>query len=83
MITKLYTIRDRKSGIYGTPFGSFNDDTAIRDFKGFCNQAQNVYLADDLELYYVGYFESDTGEVLGSDKPEFLFSSVRGDADNE
>ena len=83
MITKLYTIRDRKSGIYGTPFGSYNNDTAIRDFRGFCNQAQNVYLADDLELYFVGDFNSDSGEVLRFDKPEFICNGVRGDLNNE
>lgn len=81
MITKLYTIRDRKSGIYGTPFGSYNHDTAIRDFRGFCQQASNVYLADDLELYYLGTFDSDSGALTGVDKPEFLLNSVRGDND--
>lgn len=72
MITKLYTIRDRKSCMYGSPFGSYNNDTAIRDFQGFCNQVQNQYLADDLELYYIGSFDSDFGCIQGPDKPEFL-----------
>lgn len=35
MKTKLYSIRDRKAGTYGTPFASFNDDTAKRDFSDF------------------------------------------------
>lgn len=73
MKTNLYTIRDRKASTYGTPFASFNHETAIRDFKGFCAQAQNVYLAPDLELYFIGTFESETGEVnMAHDKPEFL-----------
>lgn len=79
MITKLYTIRDRKSGIYGTPFGSFNHDTAIRDFQAFCNQVQNQYLADDLELYYIGSFESNTGEMKSQEKAEFLVQFTRGE----
>ena len=78
MITKLYTIRDRKSGIYGTPFGSFNHDTAIRDFHSFCKQVQNEYLAEDLELYYVGEFESNTGEMKSKEKAEFLVQFSNG-----
>lgn len=78
MITKLYTIRDRKSNIYGTPFGSFNHDTAIRDFHGFCKQVSNAYLADDLELYFLGEFNSDSGEIIRTDKPEFLVQFANG-----
>lgn len=75
MDNRLYSIYDRKSGNYGVPFASFNDDTAKRDFNGFCKQPQNVYLADDLELYYVGTFSSRTGEVKDIPaKPEFLLS---------
>lgn len=71
MLTNLYTMRDRKSGIYGNPFVSYNDKCAIRDFDAFCNLQQNSYLADDMELYKLGTFESDTGEII-SYKPEFL-----------
>lgn len=77
MKTNLYTIRDRKAGTYGTPFGSYNHETAIRDFKGFCSQVQNHYIADDLELYFVGEFNSATGEVsMNKDKPEFIFQNT-------
>ena len=73
MKTCLYSIYDRKSGNYGTPFSSYNDDTAQRDFLGFCGEVANKYLADDLELYKVGQFESSSGEVFSVDnKPEFL-----------
>lgn len=54
-------------------FASFNDDTAKRDFFGFCGQVQNQYLAEDLELYYLGEFEANTGEVfIENDKPVFV-----------
>ncbi|QXP45050.1 nonstructural protein [Microvirus mar16] len=72
MITKIYTIYDRKSGIYGNPFFSQNDACAERDFKAFCAMPQNSYLAEDLELYDLGKFDSDTGEIVGWTKPEFL-----------
>ena len=73
MINKLYSMRDRKSGMYGVPFASFNDETAKRDFNAFCKQPQNVYLASDMELYYLGEFETTTGELKSiENKPYFL-----------
>lgn len=72
MKSKLYTMRDRKSGIYGTPFASYNHATAQRDFKSFCSMSQNQYLSGDMELYYIGEFESDTGEIYADVKPEFI-----------
>lgn len=75
MISKMYVIRDRKGGFYGTPFCSQNDDTAARDFLGFCRMPQNEYLADDLELFYVGDFDSESGEITSPGKPVYM--SVR------
>lgn len=73
MKNRLYSIRDRKSGNYGVPFASFNDDTAERDFNAFCRMPQNTYLADDVELYYIGTFDSATGEACDiPDKPVFI-----------
>lgn len=72
MISKVYVMRDRKAGFYGTPFFSQNDATATRDFFGFCRMPQNEYLADDLELYYVGEFDSESGEITSLRKPVFL-----------
>lgn len=68
----MYSIRDRKAGIYGAPFMAQNDEVAKRDFVGFCSHPQNAYLANDMELYKMGEFESDTGEVIGEPKPLFI-----------
>lgn len=78
MIINAYSIYDRKSGIYGNPFFSQNDETAKRDFNAFCSMPQNTYLASDLELYAVCSFESETGEVNTNDchKPVFLTNFV-------
>lgn len=73
MVNKLYSMRDRKSGMYGAPFASFNHETAKRDFIAFCNQPANIYLRDDMELYYLGEFETTTGELVSIEKkPEFI-----------
>lgn len=71
MKSNLYTMRDRLSGTYGSPFTSVNDASAKRDFNAFCKLPQNQYLSGDMELYKLGEFESDTGEII-SYKPEYI-----------
>lgn len=70
-MNNIYTMRDRKSGIYGNPFISYNDKCAVRDFDAFCNLPHNKYLAEDMELYKLGTFDSTTGEIVAY-KPEFI-----------
>lgn len=72
MITNLYTIYDRKSGMYGTPFASPNDGCAKRDFHAFCSHTANEYIREDLELYKLGAFDSASGCLTDPQKPEFL-----------
>lgn len=72
MKNPMYTIRDRKSGIYGTPFVAPNDACAEREFKAFCNLPNNIYIAEDCELYKVGTVDNETGEVVGLTFPEFM-----------
>lgn len=71
MFVKVFTMRDRKSGMYGNPFVSHNDQTAKRDFYAFCKLPQNAYLSGDMELYSLGEFDSDSGEIKAY-KPEFI-----------
>lgn len=71
MTTKLYVMRDRRSGIYGTPFVSHNDKTAERDFDSFCKLKQNQYLSPDMELYSLGDYDTETGEIK-STVPMFM-----------
>lgn len=75
MKSKIYTMRDRKSGIYGNPFLSHNDDTAKRDFDAFCGLEQNKYISGDMELYALGSFDSETG-IIEDYAPEFIKGGV-------
>ena len=74
MISKLYSIRDRKAEFYGTPFASVSDVTAQRDFFAYCKMPNNAYISGDLELYYVGEIESLNGIVTLPDNglPRFI-----------
>lgn len=81
MKANLYAFRDRKANIYGTPFVSPNHSVAKREFNAFCNQTPNIYLAEDMELYFLGVFDNETGEVFGASKPEFMFNYVKENND--
>ena len=81
----LYSIRDRKSALWETPFASLNDETAIRDFRAFGKSPSRIYLYPDLELYCVGFCNLETGEVTGLDKPDFIEQGIdlTGSAEKE
>lgn len=79
MVSRVYSIRDRKSGLYGTPFFSVNDECATRDFKRICNSEVNEFIAEDLELFYLGEFNNETGVVEGEDNAMFLANFTRKD----
>lgn len=68
----IYSIYDRVSGQYGEPWISQNDATAVRKFNYLMQNSPMVN--SDCELYKVGAFNSDKGE-LGlnfSGKPDFV-----------
>ena len=60
----LYTMKDNLSGMYGSPFVSYNEATAKREFEAYCKLPQNKYLAPNMELYFIGGFDSSTGECV-------------------
>jgi hypothetical protein len=76
VIFNLYAYRDRKAGNYTTPFASQNDETAKRDFLIMSKKPENVYIAPDIELYGLGSVDTDTGELLGYEKPKYIIGGV-------
>ncbi len=63
MLVNLYSIRDRKAGFL-LPTHDINDETAQRNFAFAVQSGNQMYLAfpDDYDLYYVGQFDTDSGE---------------------
>lgn len=76
MLMILFCIYDKCSGIYSEPFCAVNEEVAKRRFKQICLGSSVV--APDLQLYKVGLFYSDCGEIIPLDtgKPEFLEGGV-------
>lgn len=72
MCLNLYSIFDRLSGVYQSPFTAQNEACAQRYFNSVCEQA---YTRNDLELYFMGSFDTSNGCINGTKNgafPEFV-----------
>lgn len=63
----VYCIRDCVSELFLQPWIERNDNTAKRVFS-VSLRAQKDVKPSDFELWYLGDFCSDSGEILGVDK---------------
>lgn len=75
MIYQMYVIYDRIAGIYGTPFTSLNDATAVRQFR---HQIASNLMAEptDFELYECGSFDAHSGLVTALPQNRFIEKGV-------
>lgn len=71
-ITKagIYVVFDKVAGTYGEPFTSVNDATAIRRFNYL--MANSKMVANDCQLYGIGWFNIESGSVDGFESPVFI-----------
>lgn len=60
----LYTILDSKAGIYFAPFTARQHGEAMRSFSDSANGQDGIGAhPEDYNLYHIGYFDSETGEI--------------------
>lgn len=77
---KLYSIYDRVSGLYSVPLCMQNDGVAKRNFPYICeNDPQFKMFPGDLELYYIGDYNTSSGAIVPVDKPVFIMRYERED----
>lgn len=62
---------------FNNPKMAKNRDAAMRDFKLICKEDVR---ADDLRLWEIGEFNTDTGEILPK-KPDLIMKGVSNDKD--
>lgn len=74
MIYEMYAIYDKKAGLFGTPIYQVNLETAKRYFHYLCSKQTEIDPLD-LDLYYLGKFNSTTGEILPV-KPDFVCGGI-------
>lgn len=69
MIYSIYSIRDLKTGFL-QPTLDINDASAIRNFEHAVLQNEDSLFfshPEDYSLFYLGSFDSETGEILAQD----------------
>lgn len=72
MITRLYSIRDSKTGIYHKPWYSLNNEDAERGFKTVVNnpKSENIHdFPEDFDLFFLGTYDDNTGLVTPEPTP--------------
>lgn len=69
MIYSIYSIRDLKTGFL-QPTLDINDASAIRNFEhAVLHHEDSLFFShpEDYSLFYLGSFDSETGEILAQD----------------
>lgn len=75
MKTKLVCIRDIKVGAYGQPVNVPSIGAAIRSFEDACKPGAETDVSKhptDFELYHLGDYDDQTGNIEVNEKPIFL-----------
>lgn len=71
---KIYTVFDRVTQVYGTPWYAHNNGDASR---AFYNGYYKSPYSEDMQLYYIGEFDEVSGVILPTSKPDFVSNYVR------
>ena len=80
MIKYIYASRNKKSGNFNTPMlHDFPKESASEAFAISAKEAPKESRCDELEIYYIGTFDTKTGEI--KQEQEFLIDlgSVNGE----
>lgn len=69
MRVSIYSIRDAVVREYNTPFTAANDPTALRMFVNAGRKPDSGFAMNpgDYELYRIGEFDTESGEVFHTD----------------
>lgn len=76
---KMFSIRDKKSTGFNTPFFQTTFGVAERSFQDAINDSSNPMSkhSEDYELYYLGEYAHDTGEVTPNYPPKLVSVAVQ------
>ncbi|AXH77039.1 MAG: nonstructural protein [Microviridae sp.] len=74
----VYSVFDKKAGVYCTPFVSHSDATATRDFRQAVNDpsTQVCKYASDFELFCLGAWDEDVGSLQPTASPVFVVNGM-------
>lgn len=78
MQLKVYSIRDRKTEVYNTPFFQKSHGEAERSFTSMSMDTKstiNMY-PEDYDLYYIGEYDTDKGLLIPLDSPLHVSKAI-------
>lgn len=75
---KMFSIRDSKAAAYHPPFYKKSHGEAERDFSDLASDTQTAVgkHPEDYDLYYVGQYNDETGQVLPLDTPQHIAKAI-------
>lgn len=79
MKLKAFTIRDTKGEVFNTPFFQKTHGEAERSFKSLLSDQQSMVAKypEDYDLYYIGEYDDQSGQLLGLDTPQHIVKAVQ------
>lgn len=74
MIYRCYSVKDLKAAAFAPPFFLGRDEVAVRTFSDAIKDPTHPMHQHpgDYELYYLGEFNDETGQLQGANTPQFL-----------
>lgn len=80
MVLKMYSIFDSKLAAFSVPFYEHKDAVAIRKFTDAVNDGSNpnnqwFNHPEDFQLFFLGEFDDNTGELIPS-KPQAMLTAA-------
>jgi len=74
----MFSVFDKKAGVYCTPFVSHSIATATRDFQQAVNDpaSQICKYSSDFELYEIACWDEDTGRLDVLSLPSFVVNGA-------
>lgn len=78
MTQKIYSVRDSKGEFYSPPFYQRTHGKAEQAFQDVYRDTKTqVHLyPEDFDLYFIGEFDEQTGQVRGLDTPQHIIKAV-------
>lgn len=69
MIVRLYSLYDKRTQLFSSPFAAVNDDTAVRMVYGLLNDRSTTVAQypEDYDMWRLGMFDDASGLVSDRD----------------
>ena len=79
MLSKVYSVRDKKTEMFNPPFYQATHGEAERSFHRLVNDPKtNInQFPEDYDLYYLGEFDDNKGQLISMDSPVHVVQALQ------